>query len=66
MVYLAAVLKEALRMFPSVPFIARQFDSDGELGGHPVPKGTEVLVPILSLHNQPSLWNVSVTRRRVL
>ncbi|XP_074084907.1 cytochrome P450 4V2 [Macrotis lagotis] len=51
--YLDCVIKESLRLFPSVPFFARTLNSDCFIGGHKVPKGTEAVVLPYSLHRDP-------------
>ncbi|CAL1268169.1 unnamed protein product [Larinioides sclopetarius] len=50
MKYLDCVLKESQRIYPSVPFIARQINEDTNICGYPIPKGTLSLVHIHSLH----------------
>ncbi|PIK50796.1 putative cytochrome P450 4V2 [Apostichopus japonicus] len=44
--YLGYVIKETLRLYPSVPMIARQLEENTTLSGNFVPKGTVVLVGI--------------------
>lgn len=48
--YLECCIKEALRLYPSVPMIARRLDTDVNIRGHTLPKGTSigVLVGIVS------------------
>ncbi|RKO88971.1 cytochrome P450, partial [Blyttiomyces helicus] len=48
--YLSAVLKETMRIDPSVSGFSRQLDSDTVIGGYFLPKKTKVLVSISSLH----------------
>ena len=50
------VIKESLRMFPSVPLIGRVTSQDMELDGHVVPMGTEVTVLMYSLHHNANVW----------
>ncbi|XP_022106003.1 cytochrome P450 4V2-like isoform X2 [Acanthaster planci] len=54
--YLTCVIKETLRIFPSVPFIARVLDEDCVLGGHKIPSGTNVCVLINALHRDPDVF----------
>lgn len=57
MKYLEKVIKEAQRLFPSVPLIARELFEDLELpGGYLVPKGTNFTLNIYSLHRDPKIW----------
>ncbi|XP_071498869.1 cytochrome P450 4V2-like [Diadema antillarum] len=51
--YLSCVLKETLRICPSVPMIARDLREDCILDGKKVPKGTIVVVGIYALHRDP-------------
>lgn len=56
MKYLDAVVKEILRIYPSVPFIGREVVEDFMLGDVKVKKGTEVLVHIYGLHRIEDLY----------
>lgn len=49
-------IKEAMRLYPPVPFIARMASEDLELDGHLVPKGTTIGVPIYFIHHHPDIW----------
>lgn len=40
MKYLTAAIKEALRLYPPVPFISRELDEDIEVQGYRIPAGT--------------------------
>ncbi|XP_043828921.1 cytochrome P450 4V2 [Dromiciops gliroides] len=51
--YLDCVIKESLRLFPSVPFFARTLISDCFIAGYKVPKGTEAVILPYSLHRDP-------------
>ena len=44
MPYLSMVIKESLRQYPSVPYIARHTTEDCMLDGFKVPKGAEIAV----------------------
>ncbi|XP_060771857.1 cytochrome P450 4V2-like [Neoarius graeffei] len=48
--YLDCVIKEVLRIFPSVPFFARSISEDTKINGYNVPKGVNVLILTYALH----------------
>ncbi|XP_074607167.1 cytochrome P450 4V2-like isoform X3 [Acropora palmata] len=54
--YLECVIKEAQRLFPSVPFIGRAVSEDYSLSGYIAPKGTTIVTAIVSLHRNPEVW----------
>ncbi|NXE24461.1 CP4V2 protein, partial [Ardeotis kori] len=54
--YLECVVKEALRLFPSVPMFARTLREDCCIRGYRVPKGTNILVLTYALHRDPEIF----------
>ncbi|KFO79690.1 Cytochrome P450 4V2, partial [Cuculus canorus] len=54
--YLECVVKEALRIYPSVPLFARTLREDCLIRGYRVPKGTNVLVITYALHRDPEIF----------
>ena len=54
--YLYRVIYETLRMRPPVWLLTRMTTHDTELGGHPVPKGTIILLSQYLLHHNPDLF----------
>lgn len=54
--YLEAVIKEALRIFPSVPLFARTLTEDCKIRGYDVPKGVNILILPFSLHRDPEYF----------
>jgi hypothetical protein len=44
MVYLEGSLREAMRLWSTTPLIVRKALRDDELGGHPVPAGSQVII----------------------
>ncbi|XP_038611293.1 cytochrome P450 4V2 [Tachyglossus aculeatus] len=51
--YLECVIKESLRLFPSVPFLARTISEDCCITGFCIPKGTTALICPFALHRDP-------------
>ncbi|XP_043461029.1 cytochrome P450 4C1-like [Leptopilina heterotoma] len=54
--YLDRVIKETLRMHPSVPQISRRLTEDIKLDGYMVPKGVNLAIAIYHLHHNPNVW----------
>ncbi|KAG6740615.1 hypothetical protein POTOM_056070 [Populus tomentosa] len=55
-VQLTMILNESLRLYPPTIATIRRSKVDVELGGYKVPSGTEILIPILALHHDQSIW----------
>ncbi|CAD6193406.1 unnamed protein product [Caenorhabditis auriculariae] len=54
--YLEACIKETLRLYPSVPLIARQCVEDIKIKKHVLPAGTGVVVIPSMVHKDPRYW----------
>nr|XP_033799763.1 cytochrome P450 4V2 isoform X2 [Geotrypetes seraphini] len=54
--YLDAVIKETLRLFPSVPIIGRAAREDCTIGGFEVPNGTIIVIVPYALHRDPKCF----------
>jgi len=54
--YLECCLKEALRLFPSVPMFARSLQEDAFIGGHQIPSGIQVIIYPYLVHRDPKHW----------
>jgi len=50
--HLRGCLHEAMRLWPSTPMLSRELLSDAELGGHPVPAGTQVVIVNTYMHRE--------------
>lgn len=53
---LGMILNESLRLYPPAVAIIRRAKMDMQLSGLHIPCGTELLIPILAVHHDPSLW----------
>ncbi|KAF4525161.1 hypothetical protein B566_EDAN014752, partial [Ephemera danica] len=54
--YLERCVKEALRLYPSVPFIERSLKTDEILDNNAVPGGTTISVNLFIIHRDPEFW----------
>nr|XP_056711048.1 cytochrome P450 4V2 [Euleptes europaea] len=54
--YLECVIKETLRLFPSVPYFARTLQETCHIRGFTLPKGTDVLIGPCVLHRDPNVF----------
>ncbi|KAL1459378.1 hypothetical protein WDU94_011365 [Cyamophila willieti] len=56
MKYLEACIKEALRLYPSVPFIARKLNEDVRLKEYVLPRDTEAIIVVYNVHRDPKFF----------
>lgn len=56
MVYLEAVIKETLRLYPSVPFFSRRVVKDFQLGDLTIPRGMTISVNAYAIHRNSSVF----------
>lgn len=54
--YLEQCIKETLRLYPSVPLIARKITEDIPLSKHKLPSGSNVLILPYATHRMPSIY----------
>ncbi|XP_029171172.1 cytochrome P450 4C1-like [Nylanderia fulva] len=55
--YLERCLKEAMRLYPSVPLISRILSEDVKLQSYIIPSTTEIFINIYELHRNPNYWS---------
>ncbi|KAI3686413.1 hypothetical protein L1987_80089 [Smallanthus sonchifolius] len=56
--YLAAMIKETLRMYPTVPFLIPRSPSKAcMVGGYMIPKGCTFILNVWSIHRDPRYWD---------
>ncbi|GLT26119.1 hypothetical protein SLA2020_012060 [Shorea laevis] len=53
---LSMILNESLRLYPPTVATIRRTKVDAELGGYMIPRGTELLIPILAIHHDQAIW----------
>nr|XP_022906714.1 cytochrome P450 4C1-like [Onthophagus taurus] len=54
--YLECCIKEALRIYPSVPFISRKLTEDVVIDGYKIPKGVYCNLHIYKVHRDPEIY----------
>ncbi|XP_015783882.1 cytochrome P450 4V2-like [Tetranychus urticae] len=54
--YLDGVVKEALRLYPPVPFVQRQLDSEITIDGQLIPPGMDITLCLYFLHRDPEIF----------
>lgn len=55
--YMECVIKESLRIFPSVPFIGRDTSEELKIGEYTIPKGTTLYILIDRLQLNPEIFD---------
>ncbi|XP_007517742.1 cytochrome P450 4V2-like [Erinaceus europaeus] len=54
--YLDCVIKETLRLFPSVPLFARHLNEDCEVAGYKILQGSQAIIFTYALHRDPKYF----------
>lgn len=57
LVLTTCVLKEAMRLYPPVPVIARESSESLQVDGVTVAAGTQIVVPIFAIHRHRKYWD---------
>ena len=50
------IVNEVLRLYPPATFVMRRTYKEMELGGIRYPAGVNLMLPILFIHHDPSIW----------
>ncbi|XP_024155846.1 cytochrome P450 82A3 [Rosa chinensis] len=57
LVYIQAIVKETLRLYPAAPLLApHEFDKDCTIGGYYVPKGTRLITNLWKIQTDSKMW----------
>ena len=57
LVYLQAIVKEVLRLYPAGPLsVPHESMEDCVIGGYDIPKGTRLLVNLWKIQHDPNIW----------
>uniref|UniRef100_A0AAT9UUQ0 Cytochrome P450 4NW1 n=1 Tax=Maconellicoccus hirsutus TaxID=177089 RepID=A0AAT9UUQ0_MACHI len=54
--YLEMVIKESLRLYPSVPYISRMLTTDLKIRNYVIPSYTNVAIPPYLVHRNPNIY----------
>ncbi|RRT83525.1 hypothetical protein B296_00001711 [Ensete ventricosum] len=59
---LGLILNETLRLYPPAVATIRRAKADVEIGDYRIPRGTDLLIPIIAVHHDERLWGPDVAR----
>ncbi|XP_011706504.1 PREDICTED: cytochrome P450 4g15-like, partial [Wasmannia auropunctata] len=54
--YMDRVIKETMRLFPTVPMISRQLSKDLQIGDSILPKNTNVILAFMRMYRNEKYW----------
>ncbi|MED6114725.1 hypothetical protein PIB30_083288 [Stylosanthes scabra] len=57
LVYIQAIVKETLRLYPPVPLSVREFAENTNLGGYDIERGTILFTNIWKINTDSSVWS---------
>lgn len=58
LIYLQAILKETLRLYPAAPLsVPHESSEDCTVSGYHIPAGTRLMVNLTKLHRDPHVWS---------
>ena len=55
------ILYEVLRLYPPVIYLNRRTYKEMELGGIKYPAGVDLLLPLLFIHHDPTIWGTDAS-----
>lgn len=61
MLYLQAIMKEGMRLYPAFPVLSRKANCDDQIGEFQIPKNTNVVIPIFVMQRSEEFWERPLT-----